>query len=276
MLHASEKNGAFVNFHKDIKTHFEPFGKRELFKKIHDFFVMSEDFISSKNKLDPNIIEKNALKLREQGRDLLFSNKVWGGVVGIIPGVDWALQKYVVKKNAAKKLGRLFGIDVKFVDEINKEKKISETKSNEKTPNGKTPNGETPKDNKPEYITPSIDEDYFILKGEELTKESGLYKVGNTFKVSGEASAYVGGGASITSGILRASTEATSTIGSASLKIIGTGAFALGAVVGVGLGGYFTHKYCEDLLNKFVEFYKKNAEEIDNSYNKAANYFLNI
>ena len=115
-----------------------------------------------------------------------------------------------------------------------------------------------------------------MLKGEELTKESGLYKVGNTFKVSGEASAYVGGGASITSGILRASTEATSTIGSASLKIIGTGAFALGAVVGVGLGGYFTHKYCEDLLNKFVEFYKKNAEEIDNSYNKAANYFLKI
>jgi hypothetical protein len=42
---------------------------------------------------------------------------------------------------------------------------------------------------------------------------------------------------------------------------------------GVGLGGYFTHKYCEELLDKFVEYYKKNAEKIGLSYQKAEEYF---
>ena len=53
----------------------------------------------------------------------MLANKVWGGIVGIIPGIDWILQKFVVKKNAAKKLGQLFGIDVRFVEESQNKKK---------------------------------------------------------------------------------------------------------------------------------------------------------
>jgi hypothetical protein len=70
---------------------------------------------------------------------MLFWNKVWGGVVGILPGVDWVLQKFVVKKNATKKLDQLFGIDVRFVEdnikkEINKKKgKNKEKKTFKKT-----------------------------------------------------------------------------------------------------------------------------------------------
>ena len=51
----------------------------------------------------------------------MLANKVWGGVVGIIPGLDWVLQKFVVKKNATKKLGQLFGIDVRFVEDNKKQ-----------------------------------------------------------------------------------------------------------------------------------------------------------
>jgi hypothetical protein len=138
MLYPSINNVVFVNFHKDIKTGFEPFGTKDLFKKIHDFFIKTEDYLTSKNKLDPELVEKNALKLRAQGEEILLANKIWGGVFGIIPGIDWILQKFVVKKNAAKKLGQLLGIDVKFVEEENKTKK--EIK-------------------KPEYITPSIDDE---------------------------------------------------------------------------------------------------------------------
>ena len=53
----------------------------------------------------------------------MLANKVWGGVVGIIPGIDWVLQKFVVKKNATKKLGQLFGIDVRFVEDNKKQTK---------------------------------------------------------------------------------------------------------------------------------------------------------
>jgi GTP-binding protein EngB required for normal cell division len=263
MLYPSINNVVFVNFHKDIKTGFEPFGTKDLFKKIHDFFIKTEDYLTSKNKLDPELVEKNALKLRAQGEEILLANKIWGGVVGIIPGIDWILQKFVVKKNAAKKLGQLFGIDVKFVEEENKTKK--EIK-------------------KPEYITPSIDDEQFSLKGEELTKESSTYKVGNSVKVTSEAGAYIGGGTAISTGIARTaatvaetgSGAATSTVvgfGTTTLKVVGTVAFIVGALFGVGLGGYFTHKYCEELLDKFVEYYKKNAEKIGLSYQKAEEYF---
>ena len=46
-----------------------------------------------------------------------------------------------------------------------------------------------------------------------------------------------------------------------------------GCFTGIGLGGYFTHKFCEDLLDEFVEYYKKNAEKMSNSYEYAVNYF---
>ena len=103
MLKASEENVVFVNFHLDKKTNSQEFGKKELFKKIHDFFILSEDYkeySSNKNKYNKDFIEKEAERLREEGKHLLLSNKVWCGVVGIIPIFDWVMQKYVIKKNA--------------------------------------------------------------------------------------------------------------------------------------------------------------------------------
>ena len=66
------------------------------------FFFKTEDYLASKNKLDPELVEKIALKLRAQGEEILLVNKIWGGVVGIIPGIDWILQKFVVKKMLQK------------------------------------------------------------------------------------------------------------------------------------------------------------------------------
>lgn len=79
--------------------------------------ILSEDYINSYKVMDDDYVNKQAEKLRAQAKDILFSNKVWGGVVGIIPGVDWLLQKFVIKKNAAKKVGRIYGIDVRFLGE---------------------------------------------------------------------------------------------------------------------------------------------------------------
>ena len=126
------------------------------------------------------------------------------------------------------------------------------------------------------------------VKGEELIQETTAYTVGNSFKVGGEAATYIGGSAAVGSGIIRASTavaEASSTatatattaavsIGSTALKVVGTGLFVVGAAVGVALGGYFTHKYCEELIDKFEDYYIKNAEKIGNSYKQAAEFLL--
>ena len=270
MLVASVDNVVFVNFHRDNKNGFEPFGIQELFQKIYIYFIKSEDYINSNEKLDDQNVKKQAERLRAQAKEMLLSNKVWGGVVGIIPGVDWLLQKFVIKKNAAKKLGQIYGIDVKFIDDKGNNINVNKYK--------------------PEYITASVDTEHLNMemKGEELIQESTAYTVGNTFKVTGEAASYIGGGAAVGTGIIRAAStiaetsSATTTaattaavgIDSTALKAVGTGLFVVGAVVGVALGGYFTTKYCDDLINKFEDYYIKNAQIIGNSYKQAAEYLL--
>ena len=271
ILAASLDNVVFINFHKDNKNGFEPFGMKDLFKKIYDIFIQSEDYQNSNKTMDEAYVKKQAERLRAQAVEMLRANKVWGGVVGIIPGVDWLLQKFVIKKNAAKKLAEIYGIEVKFVNDKGKEIVI--------------------KKNKPEFITASVDVETLDMefKGEDLIQESTAYKVGNSFKVTGEAATYITGGAAVGTGIIRgasfaseaasttsaAATSAAVGVGSTALKVVGTGLFVVGAVVGVALGGYFTHKYCEDLINQFEEYYVNNAKKIGNSYKQAALYLLN-
>ena len=225
-LFASLNNIVFVNFHKDKMHNYEPFGTDNLFKTISIFFRESDDYKTS-NDLNEKIIKERALKLKEEAKEILLSNKIWGAVVGIIPGVDWALQKFVIKKNAVKKVGKVFGIDIKFVNEQ--------------------------------------------AIGNEHTVQNGIKGVS-------EAGAYIGGGAVIGQGITRASTAAieTAEIGaSIALRTVGIGIAAVGCVIGVGLGGYFTHKYCEQLIDKFVDYYIKNANQLKNSYEFAIKYFDN-
>ena len=266
MLVASLDNAVFVNFHRDNKNGFEPFGIKEIFKSIYIYFLKLENYDNLSKKFDKDNVAKQAEKLRAQAKDMLLSNKIWGGVVGIFPGIDWIFQKFVIKKNAAKKLSEIYGIDVKFIDEkgnnINVNKYI------------------------PEYITASIDTEHLNLeiKGEEIIKESTSYKVGNSLKVTGEASTYIGGSVAVGSGILKASTtvaEATETattaavgMGSTALKVVGAGLIFVGAIVGVTLGSYFTYQYCEDLIDKFEDYYIKNAQNIRNSYKQASEYLL--
>ena len=272
MLFAKQDNVAFVNFHKDNKTGFEPFGTNNLFKMIYNFFIQSEDFLNSLKNLDEDIIKNQAKRLRAQAEDMLLSNKVWGGIVGIIPGIDWILQKFVIKKNAAKKLGEIYGIDVKFIDEKGNNIDVNTSK--------------------PEYITANIDTEALNIEieGEELLKESTEYKVGNSIKVAGEAASYIGGGVSAGIGVARAATiiaesssSAASTatsiavgVGATALKVVGASLFVVGAVVGVACGGYFTNKYCQELIQKFENFYLNNAQIIANSYKQAAEYLLQL
>ena len=130
---STEDNTVFVNFLKDKEHEIKPFGKDILFKTIHKFFIESDDYKESLQKLDSDIINKNLEKLRKEANDIVLSNKIWGGVVGIIPGIDWIIQKFVIKKNAAKKVGRLFGINVKFIsEEQNKTNKEKEEEKEEK------------------------------------------------------------------------------------------------------------------------------------------------
>ena len=320
MFEATENNVIFVNFHYDEDLEIEPFGKKELFKKIYDSFVNSKNYKKSLEKLsNKKDIEKTALKLRAQAQSILLPNKIWGAAVGILPFADWAIQKFIIKENAVKKVGEIFGIDVKFIDEENeREKKLQ--KNNE---------------NQIYYTTPGLDDksnNSYVI-GNELTKESNENKVGKTVECSTKAGEFAGGiavtnfaissaakggqlfteaaqysaqaaqltqkvnnmsgfakfldfftkaGSTMTKqaaalGSKAASTEAAAveaaTAGTLG-KIAGIGLLGVGIAIGVGMGGYVTHKFCEETLDKFVEYFKKNADKIKNSYQEAAEYFL--
>ena len=44
-------------------------------------------------------------------------------------------------------------------------------------------------------------------------------------------------------------------------------------IIGVAIGGYTTHRFCEQLIDKFVNYYKENGSKIKISYEKAISYF---
>ena len=320
MFEATENNVIFVNFHYDKDLEKEPFGKKELFKKIYDSFVNSENYKNSLEKFsNKEKIEETALKLRAQAESILFPNKIWGAAVGIIPFADWAIQKYIIKENAIKKVGEIFGIDAKFVDEENeREKKLQ--KENE---------------DKIYYTIPGLDDEtnnsYVI--GNKLTNESSEYKVIKTVEctvktndyasgivaanfainstarvgqLTAEAAQYSAQAAQLTQKVnnmsifakfldlftnagsemvkqaadygYKATLKEAAAAQAATAGTLGRfasyGLFGFGIVMGVGIGGYSTYKFCEETLDKFVEYFKKNSDKIKNSYQEAAEYFL--
>ena len=321
MFTATEKNVVFVNFHYDDDLEIEPFGKKELFKTINNLFIESKDYKDSLlNLSSEERIKETALKLRAQAQSILLPNKIWGATVGIIPFADWALQKFVINKNAVKKVGQVFGIDAKFIDEDNEKEK--EMLKNQ--------------EDKIYYTTPGLTDDssnsYII--GNKLTEQGKEYKIGKTAECIAHTGEYGGAISAISFGVNAASkagrltaeaanftskaTEITNSINNAGTltkflnffsgassamakevaelsskaasaevaatesalagtlgKVFGYGLAGVGIVIGVGLGGYFTHKFCEETLDKFVEYYKKNAGKLRNSYQDAAEYFLN-
>ena len=116
MMTATKDNVVFLNFHKDIKLKRVPFGKNKLFKTICDFFINSKFFINATKNLDPEEVKKRAAILRQRANSLLTWNKVGGSLIGILPGIDWLIQKFVIKKSVAKKIGGVFGINVNFLN----------------------------------------------------------------------------------------------------------------------------------------------------------------
>ena len=131
MLKANENNVVFVNFRKDDDNP-EVFGKKELFQKIHDFFIESESYKKSLRTLNEQVLEENIEGLKAQARSELLPCKFWGAAAGIIPFGDFFLQKFVIRKDALKKAGQIFGIEAKFVDEDNAKEKEKEKEKEKK------------------------------------------------------------------------------------------------------------------------------------------------
>jgi len=338
MFKATENNVVFVNFHYDEDLELEPFGKEELFKKIADFFVKTKDYKEClKKHSNEEEIEKTTLKLRAEAERILLPDKIFGALIGLIPFVDWIIQKFYINKNSLIKIGQIFGFEVKYIDEYNEKEKelLKKKEKNENDINYSTP-------------TPTDDMNNSYIIGNILTKETDEHKVAQSLECSVQAGKYDTGAQEFnfainetdkagqfsaqtaqysyqaskfgvqaiqvaeetsnynmiwifligigiilskpvvtlisqylefgdkTTLVKRAAIQATSSAASSSVSFILSYMFmGFGVVIGVGCGAYFTHKFCEENLDKFVEYYKKNSNKIKNSYEEAAIYFLN-
>ena len=64
----------------------------------------SSEFIKEASKaFEQKDIEKKALELKEKAKNVLTWNKIGGGLIGLLPGIDWVIQKFYFKKQIAKK-----------------------------------------------------------------------------------------------------------------------------------------------------------------------------
>lgn len=352
MLKAVENNVVFVNFHKNHLYNVEPFGTKELFQKIYEFFIKSEDFINSFINIDSNSIEEKAIQLRRQAQDVLLSNKISGGLIGAVPIADLIVQNFFIKKNAIKKVGEIFGFNIDSIEEKEKNE-LEENLSTESIEN-KIGNGIKTTSGTGSYIGGGVSIGNGVVKAAESSKMLGeatklslqatnlgsesirmgkeAVEIGVQASKMGEEATKLsqmagnisvpwymrifGLGSDMTTQAANLTTQASKMASeSAKLNTVATNMGAKAAslasessnlntlasnmankadiictqannfklagtcltvgslVLGVSLGAYFTHKYCEDLLDRFVDIYKKYPQRICNSYKDAAYYF---
>ena len=122
---ASENNVVFVNFHKNDINGDKIFGQKELFKKIHDFFIESDDYKNSLKELDEEQMELQISKLRKQAEDIIYWHKC-GASIPIIGGYIY----FFIKKDAIKKIEKVFALDSEFSIKIIKNYQINQNNQN--------------------------------------------------------------------------------------------------------------------------------------------------
>ena len=282
---ANENNVVFVNFRKDEDIG-EPFGKNELFKKIHDFFLETKSYKDSLENLTPEKVKEKIEILKTKARYYLLPYKIFGGLSGIFPFVDIAIQKFVINKNAIKKAGKIFGIEAEFIDEENKKEEIIKKEENKKN-------------EIKELIYSNLDIDnnnLEKLKVEELNKDSVKNNVltlgGGIVNVSekansiskasyysakaieySEKAAHFGDVVTLSNVDKWVNYEQKARYFENLSQGFNVKFFGIGTVFSIGIGAYCTHNFCENLINKFAEYYQNNADKITNSYNEAISYF---
>ena len=299
---ADENNVVFVNLRKDDE-YSEPFGKKELFNKIKEFFKASKTYKESLEDLNEEKLKQNIETMKNAARSKLLPNKIFGAIAGIFPFIDLAIQKFFIKKSAIRKAGECFNLSVEFADEKKEEetKKLKEKKNQENCDinlpdisedKTKTIKGnEYEKDSTSTNITKVVDN---AVKLGTLTQEVTNYS--KILEYSSKVAYYNEKVNELKKGYLVVD-EASSLLSfhyftkdalklkyglyvenathfdnlRRGITIFST--FGKGSILSIGLGFYCTHSFCEDLIKKLADCYEKNASKRNLCYEEAISYF---
>ena len=193
------------------------------------------------------------------------------------------LFKNFLLKKWAKKAGQIFGIDIKFIEDEKEESRESvitlmghdeEAIELNMELNGEEIvelNGGT----KSLYLKKAVSQGFLYIK--EGTMFRGLNCDDNKNVIGGvvndkNVNSYLK--KSIYQELPEFGGTIINKVSATVSKFIGYGCIIGSAIIGVVYGEYLTVSYCEELLDRFEDYYKKNANKIANSYNEAKNYFI--
>ena len=249
-MRANEDNCIFVNFHEE---EYKPIcGIGQLFSKISLAAKETDIYnkYTNKNLSDSQfkkLIKEEADKRKEKAEKILLYHSIGAGAIGTIPGVDLVVQKYVIKKNAIKKIGQIFGLDINLISK-------EEDSFNIKNAHNK---------NNFQFINNNN-------KGNNNNKKEKFAKAGE-YSSSGFAFG--------TASFFGESVNYINRITQISKKIVGTFLtrvsvtfLFVGSTIGIGTGYYFTHEHCKELIDKLYNYFLENIQTLSQSLIIAVEY----
>ena len=265
-MKADKNNCIFVNFHP--YENMPIYGIDEFFKKL-SFLAKETDIYKKyikKNKKDnefQNLINEEADIRKMKAEKILLYNSIGAGAIGIIPGLDLAIQKFVIQKSAMKKIGQIFGLDINL---------ISREKENEKENSFKNANN---------------DNNFTIEDDKDNNKESNKYSNKDSNKDSNKnysqffskfaqfSTSALGGIASFSEEIINYINQVAQISGEitlTALRGITITFLFIGSGIGIGTGFYFTYKHCKELIEKLYKYFKENMHILSNDLEQAVQY----
>ena len=131
---ATQDNCVFVNFHKTNKL--PVYGISDFFNKMVLFMERTEAYkrFQRNNFINEEEFEK---KIKEEARirkirakALISRHKIGSAIAGFLPGADYFANKYFIKKDAARKVGQIFGFDLQELEQSIKRQEIKKENLN--------------------------------------------------------------------------------------------------------------------------------------------------
>jgi len=174
---------------------------------------------------------------KRKAKKILLYHSIGSGAIGVVPGVDLAVQKCVIQKNATKKIGQIFGLDINL---ISKE---------EDSFNIKNANNEN---------------NFEIIKGEKYAK-TGQY---SSSGIAIGTASILGDSVNIISRFGLITGEITLT----ALRAVSISFIFIGSAIGIGTGYYFTKRHCEELIDKLYKYFLEHIGTLSDSLLQAVQY----
>ena len=275
---ATADNCTFVNFHKTNKLPL--YGLSDFFNKIALFMERTEAYKKfqknsylTEEEFQQKIVEEAKIR-KIRAKALISRHKIGSAIAGIFPGADFIVNKFFIKKDAARKAGQIFGFDLTDLEASIKKQETKKENLNKNKHLENEDKYETPKlslvvnkDSKNENDNKEKDDKEKEKNEENLKKKEDS----NTIKI-GKRAMYGCSFLSYSTGIPRYF-FAISSVGLIAVSAVFS---VVGSAIGVGVGYYLMKKHCEDLLNQFELLFIQNADKISDSLLFGINYLKNM